>query len=71
MSKKLTDWFPVNVKPILPGVYETPALASKRFQFWNGEFWCFYAPSVDAAYKYRKGKSMVQPHKWRGLAEKP
>lgn len=68
---KVTDWIPAEVRPQIKGVYEVPALGSQRFQHWNGEFWGLYSFSVKFAHMHRKKKSMEQPQKWRGLAEKP
>lgn len=76
MSKpKLTDWFPVDTKPMRVGVYETKAqnhFDGTRFQFWNGQFWCAYCPTAErAAHESNSNKSSVQNPAWRERANNP
>lgn len=73
MEPKLTKWFGPDMKPTIPGVYET--LDEEKiigFQLWKGEFWGRYGYSVDDAVRSDDGRrSMYQKVRWRGLAEKP
>lgn len=73
MSEKLTDWFKPNVKPELPGVYETNPYTRpcKTYQYWDGKGWGSYNNDVHGAYLDRRTPSDYQSPKWRGLAEKP
>lgn len=72
MSKKLTDWFPADVKPVHIGVYETNAVTHGVYQKWDGEKWCTYCPSVRSAnMPANSNESEYQNVKWRGLAVKP
>jgi len=72
MSKKLTPWFPGDVKPARKGVYETDAEISDRepcYQFWDGSRWgaCGFSPR----YCKQPGDwvSRHQSPKWRGRAK--
>lgn len=75
MSKKLTPWFPPEVKPVHIGVYETaePNLDSECFQHWNGSFWglCSSSARYAATNGQANGFSGFQQTMWRGLAKKP
>lgn len=72
MSKKLTPWFPANVKPAHVGVYKTDADSIfDSYQYWNGLRWSDHAHSIKRAYSNNWVPSPYQNVKWRGLAEKP
>lgn len=66
----LTPWFPGDVKPVRPGVYETDARGSRLrcFQHWNGRFWGMACKTLDGAELYADDSSNYQDDKWRGLA---
>lgn len=70
---KLTDWFPGHIKPVRPGPYNTDADDFCPYQYWNGEYWGGYAPSVSSACESASlnYRSMVQSPRWRGLAFDP
>lgn len=75
MSKiKLTPWFPGDVKPVRPGVYQQ--LSGNRDEFgyqrWDGRRWCLWCRKADDAARSRLvAASGFQNDPWRGLAEKP
>ena len=72
MSKKLTPWFPGDVKPVRVGHYERDwdgdgnALKLSP-DFWNGDSW----EAVYFVGDRERSKYTPQDHPWRGLAEKP
>jgi hypothetical protein len=67
---KKTKWYPGNVKPVHVGVYETePLYNSKRFQFWNGQWWGYPAHTIQRAFDWRYVRSTNQSDAWRGLTE--
>jgi hypothetical protein len=66
MSKKMTRWFPVNIKPVHVGVYETSLNGYMGYSFWGGNWWCDTAQKPGLAGK-RPG---MQKKKWRGFTEK-
>jgi len=70
---KLTEWYPGDVKPARPGVYETRIKGDIRqwFQHWNGEYFGYSSPSTFGAYASRSSKSIFDFCEWRGLAHNP
>lgn len=87
MSKqKLTDWFPAEVKPTIPGVYELaygnlelPIPMPMPFHYWTGCYWANGAgKTVDECQDRSREKkpteswaTYMKTAKWRGLAEDP
>jgi hypothetical protein len=69
---KLTKWFPANINPAYPGVYEikSPNSTWTWYRRWNGNFWFVggSTPEDAASSKWRIHKDTS---KWRGLAEPP
>lgn len=61
MSKKLSPWFPVSVKPARVGVYEVKQLDTRPRLMWDGKKW----------QKKRWRVSNDWGDKWRGLAYDP
>lgn len=80
MSKKpkLTPWFPGDVKPARPGVYERcyaqdmpgEMQPMKCYCYWNGKQWMTYESTPEAAAR-EVVVSDWQHEWWRGLAEQP
>lgn len=70
MNKKLTPWFPSDVRPVRPGIYETDAdvVTGPCYQLWTGQWWGFCSSWPDYALEF---KSDFQSPRWRGLASKP
>lgn len=72
---KLTPWFPLSVKPVHVGWYETRML--KRFvghSFWDGIKWSgtYFGESwTEINLRSINFYGAIQNKKWRGLAEKP
>lgn len=64
-AKKLTPWFPPEVKPVHVGWYERQHLAGffHFFTWWNGEYFQCSEDEPDCAF--------CQNQPWRGLAEPP
>lgn len=71
MKKKLTEWFPGDVKPVHVGVYiRKGELRGRIFSRWNGKCWVEGGLTFDeAGSKVRE--SYWQFLVWRGLAVKP
>jgi hypothetical protein len=68
---KLTKWFPADVKPKHPGVYERRN-AFWRYAFWTGRVWSPGADNVEEAYEIADyDQSTYQDVPWRGLAHPP
>lgn len=72
MSKKLTPWFPPEMKPVRVGIYETDAETeggTSCYQSWNGAQWSWC--SSDSDFTVIDSRSIHQSPRWRGLAVKP
>lgn len=75
---KLTEWFPVSIKPVRVGVYDVDVpMKINKFSYWDGERWGLCgADEAEAlsgkagAYKWHIHSSMTVPSaKWRGIAK--
>ena len=66
MTKKMTPWFPVEIKPVHVGVYATSLHGYEGYSFWTGKSWCDTVRKPELAVK-RRG---FQNKKWRGFVEK-
>ena len=69
MSKKMTRWFPVNIKPVHVGVYETDLAGYLGYSYWNGKYWSDTSSKLDMELRF-KGRRGMQKKKWRGFKEK-
>ena len=67
---KLTKWFPANVNPAYPGVYEVHSPIGTWYRRWGGNFW-FAGGSTPEAAASSKCAITMNAHPWRGLAEPP
>ena len=68
---KLTPWFPANVLPVRPGVYEVDKyIGTHWYRRWDGKYWFAgnYAPEDAASSKHAL---VMNAHPWRGLAKPP
>ena len=66
---KLTPWFPPEIKPAYPGVYEVSWTRGRFYRRWDGKRWC-----VGSRYPERAANNVGTPtdeRSWRGLAEPP
>lgn len=68
MSKKLTPWFPPEVKPVRVGVYR---VAYGRYAMWNGSKWGYAHSTIEYASAYPFYDCAWPDKQWRGLASKP
>lgn len=81
MNKKMTPWFPGNVKPVRPGVYNVSCRSSGQTGNWYGRFdgnrWYGNwgdSPSDPIMWPMRrcwKPAHEGTPTTWRGLAKEP
>ena len=71
MNIPVTEWFPAEVKPTIPGLYQTDAVSTMlSYQFWNGKHWGLQGDKDDFwpfMNSHHQDKSMYQNVKWRGL----
>ncbi len=71
MKPHLTDWYPGDVKPFRPGVYETDWGHVRRwYSRWTGTRWLPAAETWPAA-QIEMEPSEWQAMPWRGLASDP
>jgi hypothetical protein len=69
---KVTDWFAEDVRPAMPGIYQTQDGSGIFFSYWDGEQFCFRSCKADDAYANRGYGSFYGPRaQWRGLVENP
>lgn len=76
MAKKLTPWFPPEVKPVRVGLYRVKIGAYDNiieWCWWAGDGWCWAYPCKrDAlAKEWKTTEGASQCKAWRGLAERP
>lgn len=71
---KLTDWYPGDVKPVRPGVYERDygsvegVIPPFRYCYWDCDCWQVASTLVrDALRVYEDSKYQSLP--WRGVAK--
>ncbi|HEU6454746.1 MAG TPA: hypothetical protein VN201_04730 [Roseateles sp.] len=70
MSKKLTPWFPHEVKPVRPGIYEAHWACGTWYCKWDGE-WHWGSSTPRKALSGYPVRGMDVLIRWRGLAENP
>lgn len=83
-KQKLTDWFPADVKPARPGIYELAygnldVAMPMPFHYWTGSYWANGAGKTVDECNERSRERMpteswatyMKTAKWRGLAEDP
>lgn len=74
MSKKLTPWFPMSVKPTRIGVYNVSCRAHDQsgtwYAKWDGVRFHWYATHPDDVWS-RDHSGNDHTQSWRGLAKKP
>ena len=76
MTKKMTPWFPSNIKPVRAGLYEadTPICPANRYAYFDGKDWGLCAADVNAAMGEKfwpfASEMLHSQSKWRGFAEK-
>jgi hypothetical protein len=68
---KLTPWFPGEVVPAYPGVYERRYRLQTAYARWDGSMWWWAATNVDEAGREENAVSVSARLPWRGLAEPP
>lgn len=68
MSEELTPWFPPDIKPVRPGIYQTTV----KFRSDGAPYWLVYAIWTGIEWFFDHGGPLwIQHVHWRGLAEKP
>jgi hypothetical protein len=67
---KLTPWFPPEIKPAYPGVYEIQNEFITWYRRWDGKRW-FDGDYLKEAAAVQKTPYLGKPSPWRGLAEPP
>lgn len=71
MSEKKTPWFPGDVLPTRPGVYEREIRTWRiAYSMWTGKEWKFSQDTPDRAESETK-PSYRKHLPWRGLAQEP
>jgi hypothetical protein len=63
---KLTLWYPADVKPARPGVYEVFSPSYRFFRKWDGTNWCIGSLDVERASRSEGRACWLRT--WRGLA---
>lgn len=72
MSKKLTPWFPADVKPVRKGVYIASLFRHEKwYRYWDGRSWSTGGPSVAGCLRNPTDDWVHAGLEWRGLAEQP
>jgi len=67
---KLTPWFPADVMPVRPGVYEVNARPGPWYRRWDGRHW-FAGDHTPENAASSKCALFMNTNPWRGLAEPP
>lgn len=66
----MTQWFPGNIKPFRPGVYEirkyTPQV-DRHWAYYDGSRWGFYECRIDMVQIKENTGWAMQDKIWRGL----
>ena len=69
---KLTEWYPVDTKPVREGVYETHMSGRLGYSYWTGKQWSNQSVLAACAERHKAWTSgAIQKKNWRGLAEPP
>jgi len=71
MSEVVTEWFPANVKPAWPGVYEVQGLFHhiepfRLWSMWDGGRWLWVTSKREKAPQMVLA-AMAQERPWRGI----
>jgi hypothetical protein len=67
---KLTPWFPPEIKPAYPGVYQVKQPRFVWYRRWDGEYWFSGGHTPEDAASSKCAITM-NAHSWRGLAKPP
>ena len=70
---KFTEWYPGDVKPVRPGVYQQRnSCGHIGYQRWDGRKWrtWFYSPEYASKARSYAARGF-QNDPWRGLAQDP
>lgn len=71
MNEGRTRWFPGNIKPARPGVYEREWPTFVLFAEWTGYQWLIGHRTVRGATTRRLVSNQQDTIRWRGLAHPP
>lgn len=72
MNLERTEWYPEEILPSVPGVYEVKSeLAAVVFHsYWNGERFCYRVLGFNKAMHLRNKPTRARPTAtWRGLTK--
>ena len=69
-DEDLTPWFPADVKPVRPGVYEVQTITG-RFAYFDGYSWGWSFATKREAERDRDPWYAMQKKLWRGLNKEP
>lgn len=67
--KKMTPWFPSNIKPVHQGVYRIRNWSDGNYAYFNGKRWGWANLTVKSAQRYKGIKGAAQDKEWRGFTE--
>lgn len=67
---KFTPWFPADVKPAYPGVYEIQDDVITWYRRWDGKRW-FVGDRLKEVAAVETIPFLGEPDPWRGLAKPP
>lgn len=70
MRMAVTAWFPADLTPARPGVYERQVNLAP-FSYWDGARWGMSSQTAINALLNRRFLSNWQDARWRGLAAPP
>lgn len=70
-ARDLTPWYPAEVVPVNPGVYQMLNTSSGMLFYsrWNGEAWCVGCLEAEAAASFTRESVVQLRWPWRGLTE--
>ncbi len=71
IAQEVTDWFPAEVKPVNPGIYQLLNTSTDRLFYsrWNGCAWCIGCMEAEDAASFTRESVVQLRWPWRGLTE--
>lgn len=69
-----TDWYPADILPVRPGIYQRRVDGYVRYVHFNGRAWCRWVETLKTAYILDSSALPLREHEqpdtvspWRGL----